>query len=331
MTAAPQLDLFAARLAHRPYCTDDLGYGVRIRGKEAALRSRYIQANPPATVGYLVFDIDREGAAFAWEGANLPAPSIVATNPENGHAHLMYAIATPVVRSDAAHPAPLRFLAALQDAMTVQLEADPCYSMFLTKNPHNPSWRVLTHQNAVYGLHDLAEYVDLTLAKKKPRALVNGLGRNCDLFDTLRRRAYRKVAEFREGGSYQTWHRYILDAARKSNTFTTPLPDSEVKATATSIAKWTWRHFGQGAAVDRFIERQRRKQKRSAAARKGKTAEAVIRAVDGLRKAGKRVTVSGVARLVGVTRQTIIRRHASLLQAVLAEPNTRPKQGVYLA
>lgn len=318
---SPQLDLFAARLPHRPYCTDQLGQGLSIRGKQAALQRRYIQANPPATVGYLVFDVDREGAAFAWEQRNLPPPSWAAVNPDNGHAHLAYAIESPVVRTDAAHVAPMRFLAAVQDAMTVQLDADPGYAMFVTKNPLNPSWRVLTHPGAVYSLGHLGDYVDLTLAKKKPRVLVSGLGRNCDLFDSLRKRAYRKVIEFREGGCYETWWRYILDAARKLNTYAQPLPDSEVRATAKSVAKWTWRHFGQGAAVERFRDRQKARQRRSAAARKGQTSDAIVRAVEGLRRAGKRVTVAAVARIAGVSRPAVYRQR-SLLTAVIVLPTS---------
>lgn len=316
---APQLDLFAARLAHRPYCTDDLAYGVRIRDKQTALQKRYVQANPPATIGYLVFDVDREGAAFAWEQHNLPPPSWAAVNPENGHAHLAYAVRTPVVRTDAARQKPLKLLAAVQDAMTAQLDADPGYQMFITKNPLNPAWRVLTHQSAVYDLGELADYVDLTTAKKKPRVLVSGLGRNCELFDSLRIKAYRKVIEFREGGCYETWWRYILDAARTLNVYTHPLPESEVRAIARSVAKWTWRHFGQGAAVERFRDRQKARQGRSAAARKGKTSDAIVRAVEGLRRAGKRVTVSAVARLAGVSRPAVYRQR-SLLTAVIVLP-----------
>ena len=318
--SSAQLDLFAARLPHRPYCTDDLGSGVRIRGKAAAIKTRYIQANPPAAVCYLVFDVDREGAAFAWDDRGLPPPSWAATNPENGHAHLAYAVKTPVVRTDAARLQPLRFMAAVQDSMTVQLEADPGYAMFLTKNPLNPSWRVLAHEGAVYELHQLADYVDLSLARKKPRLLVSGLGRNCDLFDNLRRRAYREVAAFREGGCYQTWWRYILEAARKLNAYAQPLPDSEVQATAKSVAKWVWRRFGHGAAVDRFRDRQKARQRRSAAARRGLTSARVVAAVEGLRRAGKRVTVSAVARISGVSRPTIYKRHLSLLTATLVLP-----------
>lgn len=316
---AQQLDLFQARVPHRPYCTDELGSGVRVRSKADALAKRYIQVNPPASVGYLVFDVDREGAAFSWEHSNLPAPSWAAINPENGHAHLAYAIQTPVIRTDAARLKPLKFAAAIQGAMTAQLRADAGYAGLLTKNPLNPSWDVLWHQNAIYELHQLAEYVDL---KAKPaKREVTGLGRNCDLFENLRRRAYREVAAFREGSDYERWMRFILETAEKLNAYDPPLPASEVRSTAKSIGKWTWRHFGQGAAVERFVERQKARQRRSAVSRKGKVSEAIVRAVEGLRKAGKRVTVSAVARLAGVSRPTVYKRH-SLLTATFVNVGT---------
>lgn len=308
-----QLDLFTSRVPHRPYCTDELGT-LRIRDKATALAKRYIQVNPPATVGYLVFDVDREGAAFSWEQRNLPAPSWAAVNPANGHAHLAYAIETPIVRTDAARQKPLKFLAAIQGAFTAQLGADPGYAMFITKNPLNPSWRVISHDRAVYGLHQLAEYVDLKA--KVPKREVSGLGRNCDLFDALRRRAYREVTAFREGSDYERWMRFILDTAHKLNSYTQPLPDSEIRATAKSIGKWTWRHFGHGAAVERFIDRQKARQRRAAMARKGSVSARIVDAIAGLQRAGKRVTVSAVARLAGVTRPTVYKRQ-SLLTAVL--------------
>ena len=39
-----------------------------------AIRKRYIQANPPWLRSWLIFDIDRGGAALAWDDAYLPEP-----------------------------------------------------------------------------------------------------------------------------------------------------------------------------------------------------------------------------------------------------------------
>jgi hypothetical protein len=79
---------FYENLPHKPYCSDDLGYGVIIRPKKTAIQKPYIQHNPPCLVTSLVFDIDRSDAYFAWSDANLPAPTWIAKNPKNGHAIL---------------------------------------------------------------------------------------------------------------------------------------------------------------------------------------------------------------------------------------------------
>ncbi|MBK7470970.1 MAG: replication initiation protein [Betaproteobacteria bacterium] len=130
------------------------------------MRQRYIQPYPPAMVGCLVFDVDRQGAAFAWETGNLPAPSIVATNPANGHAHLFYAVETPVIKTDAARMEPVRFLAAARCHLPNTRRRNPLggvaastlcssslgwrrsFSPRRLRNPHPPSTRRAPREGA---------------------------------------------------------------------------------------------------------------------------------------------------------------------------------------
>uniref|UniRef100_UPI001555E025 primase C-terminal domain-containing protein n=1 Tax=Halomonas hibernica TaxID=2591147 RepID=UPI001555E025 len=64
-----------------------------------------------------------------------------------------------------------------------------------------------------------------------------GLGRNCTLFEKLRQWAYKAI---RQGWpDADRWYEAVLTRARAYNDFDAPLPDSEVKATARSVAKWT--------------------------------------------------------------------------------------------
>lgn len=86
------LELFNERLPHKPYFSDDLYFGVRIAGKERAILAKYIQFNQPHAMFWLGFDVDRVGAAIDWSDRNAPAPTLTITNPENGHAHLLYAL-----------------------------------------------------------------------------------------------------------------------------------------------------------------------------------------------------------------------------------------------
>ncbi|MCV5947864.1 replication initiation protein, partial [Escherichia coli] len=72
MSAA--LQYFEENLPHRPYHTDDPAFGLRSSGKGRALLARYIQQNQPLAQHWLVFDVDREGAAIHWSDRNAPAP-----------------------------------------------------------------------------------------------------------------------------------------------------------------------------------------------------------------------------------------------------------------
>lgn len=241
-----QLSLFSERLPHRPYCTDDLSTGLRVLPLQAALERRYIQYNPPAMINWLVFDVDRAYPGFDAEWRNLAPPNLVAINPVNQHAHLFYGIAAGVSRTSASRQGPLRLLAAINEAYRHGLDADVQFRELICKNPLNPHWRVDLLRQDLYDLHELAEYVDLDQAverlRKTPKKQQSGLGRNCSLFDSLRTWAYRWVNDYKPLGQDQ-WHGAVSVRAEKLNTFASPLPASEVRATARSVAKWTWNHY----------------------------------------------------------------------------------------
>ncbi|HCG3424429.1 TPA: primase C-terminal domain-containing protein, partial [Acinetobacter baumannii] len=81
-----------------------------------------------------------------------------------------------------------------------------------------------------------------------------GLGRNCMMFDTVRFWAYEAIRAF-ISGSPDSWYAEVLKVAINANgAFLEPLPYSEVKATAKSIARWVWRNHTEAHA--KFIERQ---------------------------------------------------------------------------
>ncbi|MBM1193539.1 replicase, partial [Pseudomonas weihenstephanensis] len=104
-----QLELFRERLPAKPYHTDDLRAGLQVRSAERAALARYIQPNGPTHKYWLVYDIDRPGAAMDWSDRNCPPPSITAMNPANGHAHLIYGLKTPVRTAPGAKSDPLRY------------------------------------------------------------------------------------------------------------------------------------------------------------------------------------------------------------------------------
>lgn len=104
-----------------------------------------------------------------------------------------------------------------------------------------------------YDLGYLADFVELQELKTDLKE-VSGLGRNCMMFDTVRFWAYEAIRVFISGAP-DDWYAEVLKVAINANdAFIQPLPYSEVKATAKSIARWVWRSHTEAHA--KFIERQ---------------------------------------------------------------------------
>ena len=241
-----QLQLFSSTLPKKPYYTDDLTNGLNIAKAEIARKAKYIQHNGSTHMLWLAFDIDRQGASIDWSDRGAPAPNITVKNPENGHAHALYGLATAVRTAPDGRIAPLRYAAAVENALCELLEADRGYSGLIVKNPLNKHWQVAEWHTEPYELGELADYLDLkTPAQKKKVVADYGLGRNCTLFEELRNWSYRAI---RQGWpAYKQWLDACLTRAQGINlNFSKPLPFSEVKATAVNVAKWTHKRITQG-------------------------------------------------------------------------------------
>lgn len=283
----------AGRWPRRPYCSDDLETGVRIRPLQTASQKKYIQPNPPHLRSWLIFDIDRPGAALAWQDANLPPPTWAAINPENAHAHLAWGLEAPVLIGDGGRIAPLRYLAAIEAAYGAALDSDRGYSGLLTKNPLHTDWRTVYGPPGLYELGYLAEFVDLpTRLPKKSESI--GLGRNCTLFDLLRQHAYKVVRNHKTFDSFQS--HLNARALTQNADFPAPLDCREVWQIVKSVSKWVWRRFDLAASDKKFSQLQ--------AARGRASGEA--------RRSGS-ITESEPWVAVGVSRATWYRRKSGLI------------------
>ena len=253
-------DLFdQSRWPHRPYCSDDLTYGLSVRSFWDAIKKPYIQANPPLLRVWCLFDIDRPYAAAAWEDAHLPPPAWTAVNKENGHAHMAWGLSAPVLlEAEDARQAPMRYLCAVESAMRAALHSDQDYSGLITKNPAHFMWHVLRGPKTTYELGELAQYLDLPkhMPKRKPEEV--GVGRNVALFDWLRQYAYRNIRKFKETKAGISNWRLDLDlrALERNGEFAIPMMPQEVTHIARSVAKWTWTKFNIEASDERFKARQ---------------------------------------------------------------------------
>lgn len=301
-----QLELFKENLPFKPYATNELSQGLSICNKQSALQKRYLQHNPPAKIHWLVFDCDQPGALeTAHQQGHCPAPNFEVVNPANGHAHLFYGLAVPVTRTSAARAKPLRYLAAVEFALREVVGGDLAYGGLVSKNPLHPSWRTVEHQKTLWELGELSEYLNLPVTLPK-RALQVGLGRNCSLFETARRWAYKSVLGYRLAGSQESFSLAVFEACQKLNTFPEPLPLSEIKATAKSIAKWTWKHYTGRLTDAEFSQIQAtRAQKGRGVARYQHTAVERLAIVLEARKPG--AVVSEVAKANGVGKSALYR------------------------
>lgn len=290
------LDLFRDRLPRKPYHTDALGEGLRIRDVQRAIAARYIQPNGPTHRYWLVYDVDRSGAAMDWDDRGAPPPTITAQNPENGHAHLIYGLEVAVRTAPDGKPGPLRYAAAVDCAIRAVLDADEGYAGLICKNPLHPFWRVTEWEPRLYELGDLDSWLDLsTFSDRRKRLPDYGLGRNCNLFERLRHWAYRAI---RQGWpSYERWHEATLTRALAYNDTDPPLPDSEVRATAKSVARWTH----QRLSLAGFAASQAQRGRRKGAKRRDDLMPKVVE------MASQGVSQREIARTTGIPQKTVSR------------------------
>jgi hypothetical protein len=297
---ATQRDLFfdESRWPKKPWCSDDLGTGVKVRNLKTALTRRYIQANPPWLRVWSIYDVDRPGATLLWESENLPPPSWATTNLKNGHAHLVWGLKAPVlVDGKDMRQKPLRYLCAVEAAFRAKLQADQGYSGLITKNPKHPLWRTLYGPRADYDLAELAEWVDLKkhIPNRKPEEV--GLGRNVTLFDALRHYAYRNIRHHKlEVRNFVLWQNHLnLKGLERNGDFLNPMDGREVWHIAKSVSKWVWQRFDLADSDSRFAAKQAHR------GRRGGVASGVSRATA---SEDKRASAR-LMRAAGMTQQAI--------------------------
>ena len=255
MNNAQLIDFFT-NLAHKPYCADDLLYGLQIRPKKTAINMQYIQGNQPCMFHYFFFDIDRSDAVMAWHEENLPMPYWTAQTQKNGHAHLCYKLEIPLCTSEFGSQKAIAYASKVQAGLANKLGADVGYSHLITKNPFHKDWRVTFWTEQAYTLDYLADFVELPKKLSKEQEVL-GLGRNCIMFDTVRKWAYKAIRAHR-GSTFDVWLGEVLKQCKNvNNAFLEPLLYSEVKATAKSIARYCWKK--DGYHYQEFIDRQSKK------------------------------------------------------------------------
>ena len=317
MNQIPEFRLnFYQDLPKKPYCSYGKGTKTYIRSKKHAIQYPLIQVNHVHTVQYLIFDIDAPDAYLHFFDVNLPTPTWIAKNKKNGHCHVCYDLKTPVCKTANAKLEPLRYLASIEYTYAKKLGADLRYSGLLTKNPVDRDWEVTLLNPRPFELGELADYVDLETKPKKTeneKNEVSGLGRNCMMFDVVRKWAYKAIRACL-GDGYDSWYQKVLNMSLSANSaFLDPLPYSEVKATAKSIAKWVWRNHTSAEFQTWFSAKQaKRGRKGGLNSDSSHGGKARSQQYSDMRQEAVKLHIQGVnntqiAELLKVNRRTIIR------------------------
>ncbi|MFD3464746.1 replication initiation protein [Nocardia fluminea] len=253
---APPLPFEEHWLPRRPYAGKSKTGGYYRTDRERALTMPYIESNPKALRSLVITDHDGGMADEIVAHAGMPQPSYVALNPITKSGHIVYALATPVIMTDAARRAPVNLLARIEAGLNDVLAGDVAYGCRITKNPQHTDHLTLWGPDyAVYQLKDLARPLDelgalpkFKTTKERRKALATtDSGRNIDLFDLTRRWAYRHRGDYDQ---ISRWLQVVQDYAWDRNVDLIgpaydkgPMLTGEVNQVGRSIANWTWRNI----------------------------------------------------------------------------------------
>lgn len=253
---------FINQIISRPFCTDDFKRdGIYRTNKRRALNSVYIEHNNDSFINSIVFDIDSDTAAIAWQDANIPKPNFITQNPANGHAHLFYALSSPVCITENARRKPQKLLRGVIEGLTERLGADPCYTGKITKNPLNPRWRTFWNEQPRFELNYLCEFIDTNKrVKKEVRKSIVAEGRNTALFDSLRFYAYSIIFKYQKNDDFCGFMSALEEEAENINdSFEDQLGFKEINHTIRSISSWVWGTFDSDTFSD--IQKARREKR----------------------------------------------------------------------
>jgi hypothetical protein len=227
-----------------PLASDDPRRGIYRQSRGKALGRRYVEANPQALSNLLVVDVDHDNALerSIWERPDW-LPNAVVENPTNGHAHAVWALTVPIVRTEYASRKPLAYAASVTEALRRSVDGDRGYSGLITKNPDHTAWETSWFAPDPYSLDQLAAqlaeagHMPPPSWKKTRRKNPVGLGRNCAIFETARTWAYRELRH--HWGDPEGLRMAILAEVAELNAgYSEPLPTNEAHHIGLSIWRW---------------------------------------------------------------------------------------------
>ena len=263
---------------HRfPLVSRGKGYAVfRKPARMAWRRYQEIELRTPNSFPALIFDVDTlplDYLSIAF-GASVRPPNWIVSNPETGHAHVVYCLARPVLHGDGMRQKPLKWRQRIAEFYRMAYRADRGYAGVLTHNPVHPKWETTWWRDEPWTLPELAEIIPK--GWRIPRKPTTPEGRNVTLFNAALRWFGRPSNwdASTDLGDVQAWI-----GTRNAEWFNTPaqppLDDNEVLWIAKSVCKISRKNLASGQTQQNFSFIQAAKGKRSGEVRrKGSIEEA---------------------------------------------------------
>lgn len=201
---------------------------------------------------YVTLDLDYAGSASSWMEGGLPEPTVVIINRRNYHCHMLWELKTPVYWPNqynykSVRMGPVNLFRVVKHGLETLLSADRGYTNSTVKNPFSPVW-ITYWADRQYELKYLAEFIpNISLPEIRKNRNDVYFGRNDELFNVMRKKAYKNAFKYIELRDFQD---FILEHCESYNeTFIPmnwpdrgPLNNIEVGHIAKGIAKWVLQH-----------------------------------------------------------------------------------------
>jgi Replicase family/Primase C terminal 1 (PriCT-1) len=186
-----------------------------------------------------------------WDALGL-RPNLAVVSPTNGHAHLEYWLDRTIRRDPNPTQKVERFFCDIAARLTHAIGGDSSYGQRnWTKNPLSPVWQVHYWSDQLFTLDQFADLLPAN-TNLRTRVAEGEEGRNCRLFDSLRRWAYANLKRYQHA-PYTVWHSEVLHQAEAFNDTIGcqhslgSMGQREVASVAKSVSSWVWdRYTGQG-------------------------------------------------------------------------------------
>lgn len=292
--------------------------------KHIALKNEHIQPNHENMYNFIIIDSD-VNSPDAYLDLPIPPPNMVVINPETGHCQLWYFLANGVSRTPQSKRKCQDYYSKILFKLTAIHNGDPAYNGKLARNPFSPKHICLYPCLKPYTLNELNRGMGISKSdydkenpdkseafllikeycRKNSKKSENiGMGRNCEIFNILRLKAYKIHYEYGTETDFATDLHFEAQKINENYYSDNPLPADELRSIANSIARYCFKKLHNRQSSSLFIERQRARGARGGEVRSSNY-DGVRKKCFDLYRQDPSIKLAEIAQICGVSERTI--------------------------